>query len=64
MPIGCSNLPDWLFRFLWYPLSQYENSHKGGIWPNYRDEDFYKFLRKYQFRTFFWSYLRIAERKH
>lgn len=52
MPIGCSNLPDWLFRFLWYPLSQYENSHKGGIWPNYRDEDFYKFLRKYQFRTF------------
>jgi hypothetical protein len=52
MPIGCSNLPDWLFRFLWYPLSQYENSHKGGIWPNYRDEDFYKFLRRYQFRTF------------
>lgn len=49
MPIGCSNLPDWIFRFLWYPLSQ---SHKGGIWPNYRDEDFYKFLRKYQFKTF------------
>ena len=49
MPIGCSNLPDWIFRFLWYPLSQ---SHKGGIWPDYRDEDFYKFLRKYQFKTF------------
>ena len=49
MPIGCSNLPDWIYRFLWYPLSQ---DHKGGIWPNYRDEDFYNFLCKYNFSTF------------
>lgn len=49
MPIGCGNLPDWIFRFLWYPLSQ---DHEGGIWPNYRDEDFYKFLCKHNFSTF------------
>lgn len=54
MPIGCSNLPDWIFRFLWYPLSQYvTTSHQeGGIWPNYRDHNFYRFLSKYNFRTF------------
>lgn len=49
MPIGCSNLPDWIFRFLWYPLSPF---HEGGIWPNYRDQDFYSFLSKYKFSTF------------
>lgn len=49
MPIGCCNLPDWIFRFLWYPLSQ---RHEGGIWPNYRDKDFYRFLCKHNFSTF------------
>lgn len=58
MPIGCSNLPNWLFRFLWYPFSQdrligRDKNNQGGVWPKHStDEDFYKFLRKYRFRTF------------
>lgn len=57
MPIGCSNLPNWLFRFLWYPFSQdllfgKDNNNEGGIWPNYcPDRDFYKFLIDYNFQT-------------
>lgn len=57
MPIGCNNLPDWIFRFLWYPLSQDcligdSDITQGGVWHNYRDEIFYKFLKKYKFKTF------------
>lgn len=62
MPIGCSNLPNWLFRFLWYPFSYKcltintrisQEILSGGIWhkPS-TDEDFYKFLRKSRFKTF------------
>lgn len=58
MPIGCDNLPNWLFRFLWYPFSQnrlkgFDASNQGGVWHKHStDEDFYKFLRKYRFKTF------------
>lgn len=58
MPIGCSNLPDWLFRFLWYPFSQEriignDKNNQGGVWPNYSsNKNFYKFLRNYRFKTF------------
>lgn len=58
MPIGCSNLPNWLFRFLWYPFSQErlignDKKNQGGVWHKHStDEDFYKFLRKYRFKTF------------
>lgn len=58
MPIGCSNLPNWLFRFLWYPLSQERlfgsrPDSQGGVWHKHSsDEDFYTFLRKYNFETF------------
>jgi len=58
MPIGCSNLPNWLFRFLWYPfcldrLVGYDSDNQGGIWYKHsNDESFYSFLDKYNFRTF------------
>lgn len=57
MPIGCSNLPNWIFRFLWYPLfrqrSNYRSDKQGGIWCKHSDnEDFYQFLIDYDFRTF------------
>ncbi len=58
MPIGCSNLPNWLFRFLWYPFSQErlignDKKNHEGVWHKHStDEDFYKFLRKYRFMTF------------
>lgn len=59
MPIGCGNLPNWLFRFLWYPFSQDrligqdKNRSYGGVWYKHStDEGFYKFLRKYSFKTF------------
>lgn len=58
MPIGCSNLPNWLFRFLWYPFSQdrlfgSDRNNLGGVWHKHStDENFYKFLRKYNFKTF------------
>lgn len=58
MPIGCNNLPNWLFRFLWYPFSQdcligKDKNNRGGVWYKHSsDERFYKFLKRYQFRTF------------
>lgn len=58
MPIGCNNLPNWLFRFLWYPFSQErlignDKKNQGGVWHKHSsDENFYKFLRKYRFKTF------------
>lgn len=58
MPIGCNNLPNWLFRFLWYPFSQErligsDKNNQGGVWHKHStNEDFYKFLRKYRFKTF------------
>lgn len=58
MPIGCNNLPNWLFRFLWYPFSQErligsDKKNQGGVWHKYSsDENFYKFLRRYRFKTF------------
>lgn len=58
MPIGCNNLPNWLFRFLWYPFSQdcligRDKNNQGGVWYKHSpDETFYKFLKKYRFRTF------------
>lgn len=56
MPIGCSNLPNWLFRFLWYPFSPERlkgtDMIRGGVWCEYsKDEDFYRFLCKYKFKT-------------
>ena len=58
MPIGCNNLPNWLFRFLWYPFSQErligcDKNNLGGVWHKHSsDETFYKFLLNYQFKTF------------
>ena len=58
MPIGCNNLPNWLFRFLWYPFSPErligrDKKNQGGVWHKHSsDEHFYKFLRKYRFKTF------------
>lgn len=58
MPIGCNNLPNWLFRFLWYPFSQEkligrDKMNQGGVWHKFStDEYFYKFLRTYRFKTF------------
>jgi hypothetical protein len=56
MPIGCSNLPNWLFRFLWYPFSPERlkgtDKLRGGVWCEYsKDEDFFRFLCKYKFKT-------------
>lgn len=56
MPIGCDNLPDWLFRFLWYPLSPDvlfgKNQYKGGVWYKYScNKSFSKFLTKSRFQT-------------
>lgn len=57
MPIGCSNLPNWIFRFLWYPFSQEriigkDKNNQGGIWPKHiSDSNFYRFLRNYRFKT-------------
>lgn len=61
MPIGCNNLPNWLFRFLWYPFSHErligsDKNNQGGIWHKHSsDENFYKFLRRYRFKTFSYS---------
>ena len=58
MPIGCNNLPNWIFRFLWYPfcldrLNGHDSDNQGGVWHKYsNDESFYSFLDKYNFRTF------------
>lgn len=57
MPIGCDNLPNWLFRFLWYPLSPDlllgpNPDYYGGIWYKYSsDNDFKRFLSDYNFQT-------------
>ena len=58
MPIGCNNLPNWIFRFLWYPFSQdclvgIGKLNQGGVWYEHTtDEKFYNFLKKYKFKTF------------
>lgn len=57
MPIGCSNLPNWIFRFIWYPFCvdhmNVGDDTQGGVWYQYSsDEDFYNFLINYGFRTF------------
>ena len=62
MPIGCNNLPNWLFRFLWYPFSYKcltsnqdvnKDSNQGGIWHKHStDKCFHEFLCKYGFKTF------------
>lgn len=57
MPVGCDNLPNWLFRFLWYPLSPdslfgKNDDYEGGVWYKYSpDKDFYRFLCEYNFQT-------------
>lgn len=57
MPIGCDNLPNWLFRFLWYPLSPdlllgKNDDFIGGIWHKYSsDQEFHRFLSEYNFQT-------------
>lgn len=58
MPIGCDNLPDWLFRFLWYPLSPdhlllgNQDDYDGGVWYKYSsNKSFTKFLNEYHFQT-------------
>lgn len=57
MPIGCCNLPNWLFRFLWYPLSPQllltvdKDRCNGGVWcDDVRDRSFCSFLEEYNFR--------------
>lgn len=55
MPIGCDNLPNWIFRFLWYPISSkiLENSTEGDVWATYvSDEIFIKFLEYNSFQMF------------
>lgn len=58
MPIGCNNLPNWIFRFLWYPFyadvysASYHKPHKGIWYKHNNDESFYSFLSKYKFCTF------------
>lgn len=58
MPIGCNNLPNWIFRFLWYPFSQdclvgNDKQNQGGVWYEHTtDEQFYNFLKNYRFKTF------------
>ena len=57
MPIGCDNLPNWLFRFLWYPLSYVslfamskDSNCQGGVWYKYStDVNFRRFLSDYNF---------------
>lgn len=59
MPIGCDNLPNWLFRFLWYPLSPnllfgQGDDYDGGVWHELSsDEAFKNFLEEYNFKTLF-----------
>lgn len=52
LAIGC-NLPDWLFRFLWYPLKNKEGDYKRrkGYWINSRNmpESFIDFLDNINF---------------
>ncbi len=52
MAIGC-NLPDWLFRFLWYPIKSTVNDskQKKGYWINSRDntDSFNDFLDNIKF---------------
>lgn len=52
LALGC-NLPDWLFRFLWYPLKSTatESRQKKGYWINERptDESFNDFLDNIKF---------------
>lgn len=57
MPIGCDSLPNWLFRFLWYPLSPdllfgKNDDFVGGAWHKYSpDKEFHRFLEEYNFQT-------------
>lgn len=53
MPIGCDYLPNWVFRFLWYPISPLAlsksqdstSSSNGGIWlSDILDDSFENFL--------------------
>jgi hypothetical protein len=52
LAIGC-NLPDWLFRFLWYPIKSgsIDNKQKKGYWINAREntESFNDFLDNIKF---------------
>lgn len=54
MPIGCDDLPNWIFRFLWYPLSNpLQEDYVGGIWyENVGGEDFKQYLNDYNFKIF------------
>jgi hypothetical protein len=58
MPIGCESLPNWLFKFLWYPLSPdvlfgRNVDFIGGIFHEYEeDNEFRRFLYEYNFRTY------------
>lgn len=52
LAIGC-NLPDWLFRFLWYPIksSSIDSKQKKGYWISSREnsESFNDFLENIKF---------------
>lgn len=52
LAIGC-NLPDWLFRFLWYPIksASVDNKQKKGYWISSREntESFNDFLDNIKF---------------
>ena len=53
MPIGCGDLPNWIFRFLLYPLGNpTDKDYAGGIWYNKsNDADFLQYLEDYNFIT-------------
>lgn len=53
MPIGCGDLPNWIFRFLLYPLGNpTNNDYVGGIWyKKSNDADFLQYLVDYNFIT-------------
>lgn len=53
MPIGCGDLPNWIFRFLLYPLGNpTDDDYVGGIWYNKsNDADFLQYLEDYNFMT-------------
>lgn len=53
MPIGCGELPNWIFRFLLYPFYNTSDlDYIGGIWyKQSNDADFLQYLEDYNFMT-------------
>ena len=60
IPLGCDYLPDWIFRFLWYPISPSvatlggQQHLDGGIWLSETSNDAFKnFLKDESF--YYWD---------